>query len=389
MLVKGDLLTMTATPPASARTFVLQDREPCLRPEVLSLDAPRADEVLVEVAACGVCHTDLHVLKDEVAFPRPAVLGHEISGVVLQVGDRVTRVKPGDRVACSFIMPCGRCRHCERGISELCEVFFTQNRLNGRLLDGTTRLHRADGSQVAMYSMSGHADRAVVPVNAVFPLPDEVSLPDAAILGCSIFTGYGAVYHVGEVGPGDDVVVVAAGGIGLSIIHLARVAGATNIIAVDIDDEKLALARELGATATINSTVADPATVVTQLLGHGATVVFEALGSTATTKQAVDLVDDGGRVVLAGIAPAGHLLEVEITKLVRRKIQIRGCFGAPPAQTMPKVIELAATGALEFSKLITNRYRFDQIDQAYQDLANRRIRGRGVVQIGGEQTKAM
>lgn len=375
----------TSTDAQAIRAFVLDDDRPMLQPEELRMDAPRSAEVLVEVAACGVCHTDLHVMKNEVAFPRPAVLGHEISGVVRQVGEGVDHVKPGDRIVCSFIMPCGTCRHCTNGLAELCETFFSENRIKGQLLDGTTRLHRANGDAVSMYSMSGHATEAIVPASAVFSLPDSIPLQDAAILGCSIFTAYGAVHDVAALQPGEDVAVVAAGGIGLSIIHLARAAGAANVIAVDIDDEKLELARELGASLTINSTVADPAETIREQLGKGVNVAFEALGSTPTTRQAVDLVDDGGRVVLAGIAPAGHNLDVEITKVVRRKIQILGSFGARPSSTMPKVIGLAAQGLIDFQKLITHRFTFDEMDRAYSELAQRRIRGRAVVSIGGAQ----
>ncbi|MBB5832533.1 zinc-binding dehydrogenase [Brachybacterium aquaticum] len=334
--------------------------------------------MLVDVAACGVCHTDLHVIKDEVAFPTPAVLGHEVSGILAAVGDGVTHVSPGDRVACSFIMPCGTCRHCEKGLEDLCETFFQQNRLAGHLHDGTTRYTRG-GEDIAMYSMGGHARTCVVPARAVFPLPDGVPLHEAAILGCSLFTAHGAVRTVADVRPGESVAVVATGGIGLSIIHLARAAGAERVIAVDIDDAKLELARELGATDSINSLSVDPADEVRRLVGHGVDVAFEALGSVRTVQQAVDLLDDGGRAVLAGIAPAGQTLDVDIAKVVRRKLRILGTFGARASTTMPEVIRLAEEGRIDLGTLITHRFAFDEIGQAYRMLNDREIRGRGLV----------
>lgn len=367
-----------------AASFVLETGSPevgadALHPDTVTVAAPHAEEVLIEVAACGVCHTDLHVIKDEVAFPKPAVLGHEVSGVVREVGEGVSHVEPGDRVACSFIMPCGRCRHCTAGLEDICENFFNHNRLGGRLYDGTTRLTRG-GEDIAMYSMAGHATHCVVPSRAVFPLPDEVPLAEAAVLGCSLFTGYGAVSTVADVQPGENVAVIAAGGVGLSIIHLARAAGARRVIAVDIDDEKLVLARELGATDVINSATTDPVESVQELLGHGVDVAFEALGSVPTVKLAVDILDDGGRAVLAGIAPAGHTMDVDITKVVRRKLKIYGSFGAAASTAMPEVIRLAAEGKIDLEKLITHRFAFEQTAEAYQLLNERKILGRGLIE---------
>lgn len=360
---------------------VLASTNQHIRTETLHLGVPKAGEVLVDIAACGVCHTDLHVIKGEVNFPRPAVLGHEVSGIVADVGEGVDHVRAGDRVVASFIMPCRSCRHCAADREELCEVFFTKNRLNGTLLDDTTRIQRADGTDVAMYSMAGHASQAIIPAAAVFWLPEAVPLHDAAILGCSIFTSYGSVVQVGQVAKGDTVAVVAAGGIGLAITHLAAAAGASRIFVIDIDDAKLDLAKELGATDVINSSHQDPSNVITTALGHGVDVVFEALGTQQTVGQAVSLADDGGKVVLTGIAPPGHVLDIPIAHVVRRKIQILGSYGANISTAMPAVIEMAAQGKIALDTLITDRFSFDQTDSAYQALNDRKIRGRGVIEI--------
>lgn len=343
---------------------------------------PKEGEVLVKVAACGVCHTDLHVIKGEVAFPNPCVLGHEISGWVEEVGTGVEGLSAGDQVACSFIMPCGKCRHCVRGLEDLCEEFFARNRLKGQLYDGSSRLSDASGEPIAMYSMAGLAEYAVVPTTGVFRLPENVPLEQAAILGCSVFTSYGAVHNVGEVSAGDTVAVVAVGGIGLNIVQMAAAHGAERIIAVDIDDEKLELARRMGATDTVNSKNEDPNEVIRALTdGHGVDVALEAFGSAATVRTAVELVDDGGKVVLVGIAPAGVEAQINIAHLVRRKIQIRGSYGARASQDMPGVLELVAEGRLRLDDLVTDTYSFADADKAYKDLDARRIRGRAVVTV--------
>ena len=221
--------------------------------EDIPTPSPKASEVLVRVTACGVCHTDLHVVKGEVQFPLPCVLGHEISGVVEEVGPEVTTVQRGDAVVCSFIMPCGVCHYCVRGRDDLCETFFAMNRLRGTLYDGTSRLRRSDGTTLAMYSMGGLAEYAVVPVNDVFPAPAGVPLTDACILGCAMMTAYGAVKNQARVQPNETVAVIGTGGVGSNVIQVAKTFGAGQIIAVDVRDDKLEAARGLGATHTVNA----------------------------------------------------------------------------------------------------------------------------------------
>ena len=226
--------------------------------EEIPIPRPRAEEVLVKVAACGICHSDLHVAKGELKFPLPCVVGHEISGVVHEVGPGVQGLKPGDPVVSSFILPCGRCGPCSRGRDDLCETFFAMNRLKGTLYDGETRLRRADGTPLAMYSMGGMAEYAVVTATDVFPLPPNLPLEDSCILGCAVMTAYGAVKHQAEVKPGDAVAVVGAGGVGSNVVQIARLFGAAEVIAVDIRDDKLAEVQKLGATRLVNAAKGDP-----------------------------------------------------------------------------------------------------------------------------------
>lgn len=364
------------------RANVVADEAPRMRLEDLAEPEPGPGEVLIDVAACGVCHTDLHVLKSEVAFPRPAVLGHEVSGTVRGVGAGVTGWTPGDRVVSSFIMPCGTCRHCVRGHDDLCETFFAYNRLNGTLYDGTSRLARTDGTPVAMYSMGGLAERCVVPATDVFRVPDSLDLGEAAVLGCGVFTALGAVRNVGRVGVGDTVVVVAAGGVGMNIIQLAVAFGASTVIAVDVVEEKFALARAMGATHTVDARDPDHVEQIRAVTGgRGVDVAFEALGSAATVDTAVRSVDDGGRVVLVGIAPAGVTAPLNIAHVVRRKIQVLGSYGARTRADMPLVLRLAAEGRIDISGLVTDRFSLDEADAAYGLLAQGRIVGRGLVEV--------
>jgi succinate semialdehyde reductase (NADPH) len=364
------------------RAVVLDSVGSELRLEELPRPTPGPGEVLVEVAACGVCHTDLHVIKGEVAFPTPCVLGHEISGVVRETGGGVTGVAPGERVVGSFIMPCGGCRHCVRGHEDICETFFAQNRLNGALYDGRTRLARGDGSPVWMYSMAGLAEYAVVPATAVFAVPPEVPLVEAAILGCSVFTAYGAVHNVARLRLGETVAVVAVGGVGSNIVPLARAAGASVVVAVDRGEEKLKAALALGATHLLNVDNGDVAARVADITdGRGVDVAFEVLGRAETFELALSLLGDGGRAVMVGIAPAGVAGRVDITRLVRRKLQILGSYGARARTDMPALLRLVAQGVVRPGQVITRRYGLDGAADAYAALDRGEIVGRAVVEI--------
>lgn len=351
-----------------------------LTTEEIADPKPRQGEVLVKVAACGVCHTDLHVIKGEVAFPVPCVLGHEISGVVEELGPGVQGFSPGDRVVCSFIMPCGHCHYCARGRDDLCETFFAMNRLRGVLYDGETRLYRPDGSPLAMYSMGGLAQYAVVPATDVFLAPPELPLAEASILGCSVMTAYGAVKHQAQVAPGETVAVVGVGGVGSNVIQIARAFGATRIIAVDIRDDKLEGAKALGATDVVNAGKDNPVEAVMELTGGtGADVAIEALGRPETVVQAFHMTRDGGRTAVIGIADGQAAAPIEITRLVRRGIRLAGSYGCRVRSDMPDVLRLAAAGQIDVMRPISRRYTLDQADEAYQALNRGEIVGRAIV----------
>jgi succinate semialdehyde reductase (NADPH) len=351
--------------------------------EELRNPRPQAGEVLVKVAACGVCHSDLHVIKGEATFPLPAVLGHEISGSVEDTGPGVRDLAKGDSVVCSFVIPCGSCYFCKRGLEDLCEKFFQMNRLKGTLFDGTTRLYRANGEPVWMYSMGGMAEYAVVPRQDVFSIPPGVPLKDACILGCALFTAYGASRNQAELKSGETVAVVAVGGVGSSLVQVAKALGAGQIIAVDVRDDKLQAAVSLGATDIVNSTKTDAVKEILSLTGgRGVDVAFEALGRAETLSVAVNSVRAGGRVVAIGlpIGP-GATYPVEIGRLVRREVKLMGSYGARPTVDMPALIGLVSKGTVKIQEEITKRYGLDGANEAFEAMKRGEIVGRAIIEL--------
>ncbi|PZC46871.1 MAG: S-(hydroxymethyl)glutathione dehydrogenase / alcohol dehydrogenase [Chloroflexi bacterium] len=348
--------------------------------EDLRLSEPRAGEVQIRVVGCGVCHTDLHVIKGEVGFPTPAVLGHEVSGIVEEIGPGVEGLATGDPVVCSFIMPCGRCNYCFQGRDDLCVNFFDYNRLKGTLYDGTTRLARADGSDVWMYSMGGLAERAVVPAGGVFKFQSDIPLDRASIIGCSVFTAYGAIKNQAKVSAGESVAVFAIGGVGINVVQIAKAFGATDVIAVDIRDDKLEMAKRLGATEVINAATEDaPARIREITNGRGVDVAVEALGRPETILQAYQSVADGGRVVIVGISDAGTTVPIEITRTVRRGISIIGSYGARVRTDMPTVIRLVERGLVDINAAISKVYTLDDVNEAYDTLNKGQTVGRSII----------
>ena len=353
-----------------------------LQVEEIPRPKPRRGELLVRVAACGVCHTDLHVIKGEVPFPTPAVLGHEIAGTVVELGEGVDGPPPGSRVVGTFIMPCGSCGACRAARDDLCEKFFALNRLKGTLYDGETRLHRPDGSPLAMYSMGGLAEYAVVPVGGIFELPASEPLEESAVFGCAAMTAYGAVTVGADLRAGERAAVVGTGGVGSLIVQFARACGALQVIAVDISEEKLDAARRLGATDAVDASGDDPVARVVELSGGGVDVAFEALGRPETFVQATGMLGDGGRMVAVGIAPVEARAGVDITRIVRRGLRIVGSYGARPRTDMPRLLALIEQGVLRPQESVTRRFTLAEAPEAYAALDRREIVGRAIVTMG-------
>lgn len=314
--------------------------------------------MLIKVAACGLCHSDLHVIGGAIAFPLPAVLGHEVTGTIVEVGpgNEHTGLEVGQNVAGGFLMPCGQCEACAAGRDELCGPFFDLNRLKGLLYDGTTRLAALDGEPIHMYSMGGLAEYAVIPSTSVAVAPDDIDLVPAAILGCAAMTGYGAVRRGADLRFGETVAVVATGGVGTNIVQIARAFGASQVIAIDVDDDKLAPMPGYGATAVVNSVTHDAREEVLKLTnGKGVDVAFEALGIPATWTTALDVLADGGRMVPIGLGAGVQTAGVEINRTVRRSQSILGSYGARTRQDLPAVVDLAARGVINYKDVVSRR----------------------------------
>lgn len=349
---------------------------------------PKANEILLKTKACGVCHSDLHVIKGELPFASPCVLGHEITGEVVEHGPLtdskiVHRYPVGSHVVGAFIMPCGSCSFCSKGQDDLCEDFFAYNRAKGTLYDGETRLFlRSNGKPVYMYSMGGLAEYCVIPAHGLTILPDSLPYTESAILGCAVFTAYGAMVHAAEMHGGDSVAVIGIGGVGSSCLQIARAFGASATIAVDISDEKLEKAKAVGATHTVNAQKEDAVEKIKEITGGvGVDIAIEALGKPQTFQQCTQSVRDGGKAVMIGLADARARGEVDINRLVRRQVKIIGSYGARARQDLPKIVKLAETGTFSLSSAVSKIYDFEETDKAYQDLSQGSIIGRAVINI--------
>ncbi len=342
--------------------------------EQLELEAPRAREVLVRLGASGVCHSDLHVVDGEWQRPTPVVMGHEGAGVVEAVGEGVRSVAVGDHVVLSWYYACGRCAHCLAGRAWAC----SGTRAGQCVMDdGTTRFRRpGSGEDVFTYLAVGSmAERSVVPEAAAIPVPREVPWDVAALIGCAVTTGVGAVWNTARVEPGASVVVVGCGGVGLSVVMGAALAGADPIVAVDVAEEKLALAREVGATAAVSS--ADEAR---EFVGGGVDYVFEAIGLVETIEAVPSLLRTGGVGVLVGLTAAGVRASFDVYSFVDAGKTLVGSIygGAVPALDFPRIARLYLAGRLPLDRLVSHRIRLDDVDEAFAAM-RRRERARSVV----------
>ena len=346
--------------------------------ETVELDPPKRGEVLIKVGAAGVCRSDLHFQKGEASIVMPAVLGHEGAGTVERVGDGVTMVKPGDRVILSFVPNCGHCHSCESGHPHLCDEHA---RTSGKLYDNTSRLHTLSGQDCThMGKVACFAEYAVVPEQGCVPAPAALDFPQLALIGCSVTTGVGAAVFNARVQPGDTVVVIGCGGVGLNVLQGARISGATTIIAVDVKDAALTFAKKFGATHVVNARTEKAVERVQALTGGGAHFAFEAYGSGATTRMAVDMLRKRGTAVIVGIAPMGDAAAIEPVVLTRGEKTLTGTYygSAHPRQDMPRIADWVGRGLIDVAGLVQRRYALAEINRAYEDIDTDAV-GRGVL----------
>jgi S-(hydroxymethyl)glutathione dehydrogenase / alcohol dehydrogenase len=334
----------------------------------VDLAPPRTSEVLVKIAASGLCRSDLNAITGKrTLVPFPAVIGHEASGVVEECGPGVRRLREGDAVIVSIVPSCGTCRACAMRRPNYCTVAAAAMTA-GALMDGTRRLSRGGREVNHFLTVSSFAEYAVVPESGVVKVPDGMPLAEAALLSCAVLTGFGAVHNTARVAAGSRVAVYGCGGVGLNIIQGARLAEAGRIIAVDVNDDKLALARRLGATDTVDARTDDPVAAVRDLVG-GADYAFEALGRQETVQHAWASLDAGGQLVLVGLLPAGTPLTIDADPFVNEQ-SVKGCYfgSAELGRDVPILVGHYLRGDLVLNELITRRITLDELDDAFDDL---------------------
>ena len=337
--------------------------------ETLDLASPCDGEVLVRVVAAGVCHSDWHLVTGATAHAMPVVAGHEGAGVVEAVGPGVERVRVGDHVALNWAPSCGNCFYCLHDRPSLCGT-FVEPIWAGTMLDGTTRLSK-DGEPIYHFSaLACFADHAVVPAVACVTMDKAIPLPIAALIGCAVTTGVGAVLNTAQVRPGSSVAVYGAGGVGLSIIMGARLAGAGRIIAVDTHEAKGDMARSFGATDFLPAVPETVELIRRMTEGRGADYVFEAIGLPSVQEECLAAVRPGGTVILAGVAPMGSGTNLPGAIITRQEKTITGTYygSANPARDFPLYADLYRQGRLDLDRLISRTYRLDQINEAYANM---------------------
>lgn len=348
--------------------------------EDVDLDPPKAGEVLVRMRAVGVCHSDYHLVSGATNHPAPCVVGHEGAGVVEALGPAVSGIKEGDHVALNWAPSCGSCFYCGIDRPSLCQTYLDPI-WAGTMLDGTTSLSQ-EGSPIYHFSaLACFAEYAVVPAQCCVPLPASVPWEAAAVIGCAVTTGVGSVMNTAQVRPGSSVAVFGVGGVGLSTVMGAKAAGAETILAIDRHTLRLQKALELGATHAICD---GPLAAIREATGgRGADYVFEAVGEPALQELCLEAARPGGTVVLSGIAPMGSGTNFPGAVLTRQEKTVMGSYygTANPARDFPHYAQMMADGRLPLDKLVSHRYRLEDIRQAYQDMLDGRTT-RGVVTFG-------
>jgi len=347
-----------------------ESRQPMVIEEVTVL-APQLGEVMVRMKAAGICHSDLHVIKGDLPMPCPIILGHEGAGIVEEVGAGVTSVKPGDHVIPIWRASCGRCNYCLTGKPALCDM-GTEMRFTGMMPDGKTRFRNHRGDSIRHYAgVSTFSSLSTMPEAAVVKIDPEFPLWKAALIGCGVITGVGAVIHAAQVPPGSKVAVFGCGGIGLNIIQGARLVHCTQIIAVDTVATKEGYARALGATHFIDASRQDPVQAIRDLTGgRGVDYAFEAVGLPQPIEQAYDSLRKGGTCVVSGICRGDARAAINVNQLVYAEKTLKGTlYGSTrPRIDLPHLIDMSKVGSLMLDELLTRTYRLEDINEGYAAL---------------------
>jgi Zn-dependent alcohol dehydrogenase len=363
------------------KSAVLRDTKKPLSIEELELDPPKEHEILVKYAFTGFCHSDLSVMRGSVYMDLPMAIGHEAAGVVEEVGNNVTKVKKGDHVVATFMVPCGKCPQCLRGRGNIC----TGNMgafVNGMLLDGTSRLTDKDGKMVRHGNfVSGFSSYSVIPEDGAIPIPKALPLDQACLMGCCVPTGWGSVTNTANVQLGDSVVVYGLGGVGLNVLRAAFLRHANPVIAVDLEGSKEDLAMEFGATHFIDNSKEDPVPKIKELTGgSGADVVFEVIGDPGAQSQALWSTGVASKLIFIGITPENQTASLTTTFIPFHQKSILGnVYGSISTHIdIPRLVDLVLKGDLKLDKLISKTFKLEEINDVADAMEKRQIRGRWV-----------
>lgn len=337
----------------------------------LELEGPGRGEILVEVGAAGLCHSDLSVINGSRPRIMPMALGHEAAGEVVAVGPEVESLAEGDHVALAFVPACGSCGPCRTGRAALCEPGAAANTA-GTLLSGAIRLHDSSGGVIYHHlGVSAFSDRIVASERSAVKIPEDLPWEIGALFGCAVLTGVGAATRSAEIQPGDRVAIFGAGGVGLAALLGAQLAGAEQVVAVDLLAPKLKLAESLGATHTV---LAGPDAVeqVRELTGGGAHVAIETVGNAAVLAEAYAATRRGGRTVTVGLPDPAQMLEIPAVSLVAEERTLRGSYlgSCVPADDIPRFVGLRAAGRLPVDGLLTGTLELEQINEGFDRLAS-------------------
>ena len=347
------------------KAAVLREVNRPLTIEEIAVSKPKSHEVLVRTAACGVCHSDLHYIEGKYAAPLPTVLGHEAAGTVEAVGSEVRGFRPGDRVISCLSVFCGHCEYCTTG-----RPFSCQNPEVARDDGEEPRLAATDGGDMhQFYSLSAFAETMLVHEHALVKIRDDMPLDRAALIGCGVTTGFGAVVNTAGIEVGSTVAVIGCGGVGLSAINGAAIAGAGRIVAVDVKGSKLNLARHFGATDVVNAAETDPVEAVREMTGGGVEYSFEALGLKETAEQAFRMLRASGVATVVGMVPEGQMLEIHGADLLDDKVLRGSNMGSNRFRVdMPRYVDFYLDGKLKLDDMISRRIGLERINEAFEEM---------------------
>src|SRR5437016_246303 len=343
------------------KAAILYEARQPLRIEELKMPDVDDEDVLIKVASCGVCHTDLKVVEGRTRFTSPTILGHEVAGTVEEVGVHCKDFKTGDRVIIGMRYKCGRCRYCLSARENLCER-----------RPAPPTLKKIDGTVVTRWNVGGFAEYVSVPAYMAFKIPDGMSMEEASVVGCRVTTAYNAVKHRARLEPGDSALVIGCGGIGLNTIQFLRCFGAYPIIAVDILDDKLEAAKKFGATHTLNDATVDPVQETNKLNEGGVDKAFEAIGNPKTSDQIIQATRPGGTATIIGGLGNGPFT-ISSGRFVTSEITITG-VSSRQAHDVEEEFQMATAGRIELKSLTTRTYRYNEINAAVRDRQHGRPR---------------